>query len=555
MPVLPSIKPAGIISPGRAVRENAISTSTPQSYRRFPHVATCLRLPACVKLPQFVALPKRFDMRWTEFAEMAFSLNRRASPVRLMMPTDPCGGRRGPSTGATPRSRKRNQSVTAMPSSQAPLSGDTNHFATHLFAAGKRPSESPVHAVSAAGPECVVCAQLAGADARYFGRLMRDARARTLLAQTVATSMGFCADHATVLASARKTARALDAPICEAARHLGSLLERAALQDELLQDILFNARGRCPACAYFHRSEGRALARVLKGLENTGRHARVPPLCFIHIQLLVQRTEPPLRGRFIRQLRNMARTAIEVLDAPLIASSTECVIAVRHILYPLARDATPRWQTPCECPVCEAIHAGRTQWLTSAAENVRLEQPGWITLPTCRNHLFLCLAQPDRELQRAALQRYLETALPARPVTPASGSSYAPKRRPRSRLRWFNAAGSAARANATSHAPEVVPRESCPGCDTEEIAARRAIARLIREVSRAQDDDHAARLTSGVCIKHFAEALIYASDPLIEHRLNTALCHTLRRDQHALPPPGFPGSADIQTKALLSGDA
>ena len=437
-----------------------------------------------------------------------------------------------------------------MPSAQAPLSGETGHCPSHLIAAGQRPSELTVHAVSTAGPECVVCAQLAGADERYFGRVMHDARARTLLAQTVATSMGFCADHATVLASAR----ALDDTIHEAFRHLGSLLERTALQDELLQDILFNARGRCPACAYFHRSEGRALARVLKGPENNDKHGGVPPLCFIHTQLLVQRAEPPLRGRFVRKLRNMAHTAIEVLDAPSITNSTAGAIAVRHFLFPLAREGLPRAETHCECPVCETIRAARGQWLTSAAENVRLAQPGWITLPTCRNHLFLCLAQADTELQRAALRRYLEAALPARPVTAASGASDAPKRRPRSKLRWFNAAGSA-RADGTGHAPEPLQRESCPGCDTEEIAARRAIARLVREVSRAKDDDNAARVASEVCIKHFAEAIIYASDPLIEHRLNTALCRALRCDQHAPPARRLPKSVGGQTEALLFGGA
>ncbi len=380
---------------------------------------------------------------------------------------------------------------------------------------------------------------------------MRDARARTLLAQTMATSMGFCADHAAVMASAGNAARALDETLHAAARHLGSLLERTALQDEWLQDILFNARGRCPACAYFHRSEGRALARVLNGLKDNGRHAPVPPLCFIHTQLLVQRTEPPLRGRFVRQLRNLAHTAIELLDAPSINGAA----GVRATVYPLARATIPRAPTPCDCPVCESIRVTRGQWLTSAAQNVRLEQPGWITLPTCRNHLFLCLAQPDSALRRAALQRYFEAALPRRAIVSASASNDAPKKRRRSRLRWFNAAGGADHANGTAHEPTAVHRESCPGCDTEEIAARSAIARLIREVSRAKNDDIAMRITSKVCIKHFAEALIYASDPVIERRLNTALCRILRRDPNAPPAPEFAKSIGCQTKSLLFGTA
>ncbi|MFT4063629.1 hypothetical protein [Paraburkholderia sp.] len=401
------------------------------------------------------------------------------------------------------------------------------------------------HVDVAAHPGCTICAQLADADGRYFGRLMRDARARTALAQTIATSMGFCSDHAALIASPDSEApRALEATMHEAGRHLGSLLERTVLQDELLQDILFNARGRCPACAYFHRSEGRAVARVLHGLES-GRHAPLPPLCFVHTQLLVQRTEPPLRGRLVRLLRASARAAIAALDTPATISAGERVGAVRDLIYPLARSDTSHAQAPCTCPVCMAIRTARSQWLTAAAENVRLEQPGWITLPTCRTHLLLCLDQADRSLQRAALQRYLEVALPGRPAS-AQDAEAAPKRRRRSKVRWFDAAARAAQTNGTapsSHAATTPQHEPCPGCDTEEIAARRAIAQLIRKVSRANDED-AMAITSGVCLKHFAEALIYASDPVIEHRLSSALCRALRRDQEvATPAPAISARA------------
>jgi len=385
------------------------------------------------------------------------------------------------------------------------------------------------HAVAAKATACVVCAQLADADGRYFGRLMRDARARTALAQTFATSMGFCPDHAALIASPDgNVPTSLDATIGEARRHLGSLFERAVLQDELLQDLLFNARGRCPACAYFHRSEGRAVARVLHGLEDDGKHAPLPPLCFVHTQLLVQRTEPPLRGRFVRQLRHIARTASAALDAPPDIRSDAGVGAVRGVLYPLARDRTPRTSAPCACPVCAAIRIARGQWLTAAAENVRLEQPGWIALPTCHTHLLLCLAQTAPGLRQAALARYLQATLPGRAASSAPEPGAAPKRRRRSTLRWFNAAGRAARANGTATAPEALPREACPGCDAEDMGARRTIAQLIRNVSRAKHDDDASLVTSGVCLKHFAEALIYASDPRIERRLSNALCRALR---------------------------
>ena len=442
----------------------------------------------------------------------------------------PLGGRRRLSASAIPRSRMQTLNVTAMLSSQSMLSDGAapcgNRF---VVAPDSRRANLTDHAV-AAGADCVVCAQLADTDGRYFGRLMRDARARTALAQTIAMSMGFCTDHAALIASPdSKAPRVLEATIREACRRLCSLLERTALQDELLQDILFNARGRCPACTYFHRSEGRAVARVLHGLEHDGKHALPPPLCFVHTRLLVQRTEPPLRGRLVRQLRNMARMAITALDAPPGICSDEGVTAVRGVLYPLAREGMRRTDTPCACPVCEATRAARGQWLMAAAENVRLEQPGWLTLPTCRNHLLFCIAQTDRGLQRAALQHYLQAALPGRPATAAVGPGEAPKRRRHSKVRWFDTVGRVGHSNGLPPGPEAPQREPCPGCHTEEIAARRAIAQLIRNMSRAKQED-APLVTSGMCLKHFAEALIYASAPEIEHRLSTALRHTLRSD-------------------------
>ncbi|MCO8643774.1 hypothetical protein KGP93_10725 [Burkholderia multivorans] len=49
-------------------------------------------------------------------------------------------------------------------------------------------------------------------------------------------------------------------------------------------------------------------------------------------------------------------------------------------------------------------------------------------------------------------------------------------------------------------------------------------------MSRAEDDDALARAVEGVCLKHFAEAFIYASEPRIEQRLRRALGNVLRRD-------------------------
>ncbi|WP_321858810.1 hypothetical protein [Paraburkholderia tropica] len=367
---------------------------------------------------------------------------------------------------------------------------------------------------------CVVCDQLAGTEDRYFGKLLRDGRSRQTLAQTIATSMGFCARH-TVLASSSGAAkaRAMRTAVDDAGRHLASLLDRSDLQDELIQDILFGARSRCPACAYFHRAEGRALARVLRAAEHAKR-AVLPDFCFVHIQMLVQRTEPPLRGRLIRQLRLRAKAALAALPAEPVESDSTA--AVRTVLYPLGGKVISN--AIAQCPVCESIAMAGQQWLEAAAENVRLEQPGWITLPTCNEHLLQCLAHPSPDLRRAALDRYLEVALPGRSTQPSTSvDGEFPKRRRRSRTRWFDSAAATGTMTVST-----ALRERCPGCDAQEIAGRRAIASLIRKAARAGSDEAVTILTAGVCLKHFAEALIYASNPKVEQRLSHALCETLR---------------------------
>lgn len=128
----------------------------------------------------------------------------------------------------------------------------------------------------------------------------------------------------------------------------------------------------------------------------------------------------------MRQLRIKAKAALATLTAEPEARGGS--FSVRTVLYPLGGEDRP--PVASQCPVCQAIAASGRQWLEAAAENVRLEQPGWITLPTCTGHLLQCLALPDPALRRAALNRYLEVALPGRTTpAPAPADGEAPKRR------------------------------------------------------------------------------------------------------------------------------
>lgn len=374
---------------------------------------------------------------------------------------------------------------------------------------------------------CVVCEQLRDADTQYFGRVLRNGRARIALAQSLALGMGFCRAHAALATELHgPAAAAIQDSIRDAGRLLCDLLDRTALQDERIQDIVFGARDRCPACAYFHRVEGRVLTRVQRELE-LQKPFSPPPVCFVHLQSLKQRVEPPLLGRIKRLLRTRSHRVLGAIDRPGTRPDARITQASLQ-LYPLDLANGVNVQAAhCTCPICEDVALAQRRWLGTAIDNVRLRQPGWIALPTCHRHLLQCIRQPNRDLQHAALARYFEVALPGKPVvTPTAPPP--PKRRRRMHARWFDPRHDA-RHERDAQGDGTQPRENCPGCDAEEIAARKSIAHLICSVSRAEHDDALALAVEGVCLKHFAEAFIYASEPHIEQRLCRALGSILRR--------------------------
>jgi hypothetical protein len=379
------------------------------------------------------------------------------------------------------------------------------------------------HEVDSITPDCLICRQLEDVDARYFDRLMRDTRARRAQVGSIATSMGFCETHREFVTSlGSRASEIVEKLLLEAQEQLRTLFGRTSLQGDLIQDILFGARTRCPACGYFHRIEGKVLARVLGNLEHAKSARHVPALCLFHLHALVNRTEPPLRGRLLRLLRTKARATSEVLRAHSTADPDTRNRAVCRLLYPLGSESKPVRTAMPACPVCKATATARDRWLNAAADSVRLEQPGWIALPTCRRHLLLCIAHPDTRLQDAALSHYLHAMLPASRVS-ASANATPPQHRRRSKIRWFDTRGSSPRLEASDVRMDEIPKNSpCPGCNAEDIAARQALAALVGKVARVPHE--AIRSTTmDLCLKHFAEALIHASSPQTEASFIQAL--------------------------------
>lgn len=407
---------------------------------------------------------------------------------------------------------------------------------------------------------CVVCEQLAEADRRYLRRLQADRQMRHALTDALVASMGFCHGHRQQLHEAGPgTAAWSERCVSDATSRLAELFARTRLQDEFLQDLLFGARSRCPACLFSRRLEGRLLSRMVHDLEGQKTSLRTlfsTEVCFEHARQLAGRTEGTLRARMKFALRKKGERLLaktQRVDVP--DGAGQC--AIRRILvkeiYPradaavLSAPSTIASTGTCEhdsCPVCAELESSQRRWLESVAENIRLRQPAWLTLPTCADHVVTCLRGEDAGCSISVAQRYVEASL----APPARRQAAAPGRKRRRRShRWFNA--SVERPDVAVDMQPVDPALAedparlahCPGCQQIDVAMRRAVFSFLRVFSLASDFQ--ARVLLGqLCLKHLAEVLIYAPDEQAQVRLVNCLNEPYldRREVEAIPASGDP---------------
>lgn len=402
-----------------------------------------------------------------------------------------------------------------------------------------------------------------------YGRLMSDAgqthlfggRAWNAAGANRAASMGFCRGHRQQLREADPgTAVLSERCVSDATSRLAELFARTRLQDEFLQDLLFGARSRCPACLFSRRREGRLLSRMMHDLEGQKISLRTlfsTEVCFEHARQLAGRPEGSLRTRMKVALRKKGERLLakaQLADAPGERAIGRILV---NEIYPRA-DAALLSAPPTaastgvrghdSCPVCWELESSQRRWLESVAENIRLGQPAWLTLPTCADHVVTCLRDADARCSISVAQRYVEASL----APPARRQAAAPGRKRRRRShRWFNAC--VERPDVAVDTQPVDPALAedparlahCPGCQQIDIAMRRAVFSFLGAFSLALDFQ--ARVLLGqLCLKHLAEVLIYAPDEQAQVRLVTCL-----KEPH-LDPRGveaIPASDDLQAGA------
>lgn len=381
---------------------------------------------------------------------------------------------------------------------------------------------------------CVVCQALIEADQRYLRRLQTDTRMRGTLTEALVISMGFCNRHWQRLQETDpELANWSRQRVSEATTRLGELFARTKLQDEFLQDLLFGARSRCPACLASRRLEGRLLSRMvldLEGRKTSLRSLFSTQICFEHARQLTGRAEGALRARMRSALRkrseHMPLNALPI-DTFGADGGREIERLLTETIYPRIdvsgrRSTCDRAVSHCSdsCPVCMEMESTRQHWLKAVGENVRLGQPAWLTLPTCAEHALMCLNTGHADVALAVARRYVEASLapPPRRVAAPNG-----KRR-RGATRWFNAAAASADVSVEA-APaepglegEPVAFVYCPGCQQGDVAMRRAVFSFLRAFGRATDTQ-APLLLGQLCLKHLAEVMIYAPDERTQERM------------------------------------
>jgi hypothetical protein len=341
-------------------------------------------------------------------------------------------------------------------------------------------------------PACRVCDELARADERYAYHLSRHGRIRRGLGEALALNMGLCVPHARFLARAGPDVRAAVSQGMRDARvRIVALLRRASLQDEQVQDILFGARRRCPACAFAHRLAGRPLSRLMRDVEAGRAFPRTlfsTSLCFEHARQMVLGAAASARPRLSRALRLRGRT-----------------------LTAAGGDSAPG----------EA-------WLASVTRNIHLGQPAWLTAPTCAEHAALCLNRLSSGHMPAVFPLYIDAAIASTRRRVVEQKAPA-KKRHRDPTRWFDTPkrpldgkGEDVRRGDEVPDDEPVREPHCPGCLSRDIAMRAAVSSFLYSFAGhppSRDGADVGRL----CLKHLAETLILAPDAKIRARLTAGL--------------------------------
>lgn len=390
-------------------------------------------------------------------------------------------------------------------------------------------------------------------------RVLGDVRLQSHLPEALAMSLGFCAWHTHRLAITPGACESLKPLVASAATRLADILSRVDLTDEFLQDILFSACSRCPICTFTKQLEGRLIARSAHALATKKRSIRdvmLGELCFEHSRMLLVKSDITERRRALRTLRLKQKQLLAIFGAQSNRLSNSASMPfdasmLNKLIFPGAHtlfDTNDAGVTP-KCKVCNDILKAHGTWRSVALENCRLGMPSWITLPTCATHATEFIHGAYGKIGWTAFSHYLEQAIPNKAAPASIAATSTPRRTRRSSNRWFdrpNDKSGMATASSDKKTDTAQPSwTACPTCRLLNATEKRSVLRIVSQLAHLSDSPE-KELLQELCLKHFAEVLIWTADANVQHFLMNELRRILRlADQRIDSPMPFGTDAQI----------
>jgi len=350
--------------------------------------------------------------------------------------------------------------------------------------------------------DCVICYGLADFALRNSRDPLRAFVPPS--ADAVADAMGFCAPHAAMLAASTDDFLRLLAVLSSAAgKVIAQLLDRSR-SEERLTKLLVGAGTACPICYLADHRLPRQLRGVLSSL-SLSAGGSMEPLCLTHFQALIA-----MAPRAV--LKHAAECQIASLRAIGIATNTrlaQLYVGGRHH----AASPVPNGELDdflCDdqaCPICRKVSMALDDWMASVEDAARLGAHQWIVFPTCDRHISLCAHRCSDETARQIVA-YASTLLSGQLEHAVASNEREDRAYDVARDSvWFRRKSPAYLLGQRRKTLLRSPR--CPGCERLAVARDRACADMLTLLRRASVR-RAFSASNGLCLKHFAHALLVA---------------------------------------------
>ena len=395
---------------------------------------------------------------------------------------------------------------------------------------------------------CAICDSVRTASVDYARRVLPEHSRREDNSRAIAESFGFCIGHARAILRAGEClfvngecAASHDRPHAEAAEDVWAreivavasaaatsllrMLELGLGRDVRVLDSVFRASSACPACSYVERRRSHLLSLEADAWRGGARSS----VCLPHFRALIGHSKQGDLLRWVAiETESLVAAPRSLESLHLVAGSLEEAFEMvgettEHSTRLTDLDAAGPYST---CAICAAVRHAHGAWLDSAAEAARLKVAEWATLPHCPSHLWDCFASGDAVLATHSVVHTIDAAIEAlRQATVWLGNE---ERRFAAEAQsvWFRLPNPAYVLGQQRKALKALWH--CPVCERLAIAQERAVSELCARLDDRCDRERFEH-GPGLCIKHFAQSWLTASEGPARDTLTRAQATALRR--------------------------